>query len=126
MSDPCWGPPLCPGMKVWVYSGVGTSQPVVVPRSIILNVWEQYSFFSADFTLPFLQILFLNYLIRNLPASAQAVHQRTWGTGCPVLFMAETKQFEIYQTVHTASVHTASDHPSPGHMQRQVGRSGRQ
>lgn len=113
-------------MKVWVYSGVGTSQPVVVPRSIILNVWEQYSFFSADFTLPFLQILFLNYLIRNLPASAQAVHQRTWGTGCPVLFMAETKQFEIYQTVHTASVHTASDHPSPGHMQRQVGRSGRQ
>lgn len=26
--------------------------------SLFLNVWEQYSYFLADFTLPFLQILF--------------------------------------------------------------------
>lgn len=103
-------------MKVWVYSGVEASQLVVVPHSIILNVWEHYSFFSADFTLPFLQILFLNYFIRNPPASAQAAHQRTWGTGCPVLIMDETMQFMVHQAVHTASVHTASAHLSPGHV----------
>ena len=108
---------------------MGTSKPLVVPCSVILNVWEQYSF-SADFTLSLLQIPFLNYSIRNPPASdlpacpggpSEDTGQQRRAHAAQGCSKPRRSKPMIYQTVCTASAH-----PSPCHAQSQGGRAGRQ
>lgn len=67
---------------------------LVIPCPVILNAWEQYSFFSVVFTLPLLQIPFLSYAIRIFPSLCPpaCLGCPSEGHGLPNVVQAETKQ----------------------------------